>query len=828
MFVLFSAFLSTGQAGEAIIPSPPKSHTEKITESRKKYSINMKGNLDFENSSTRNCSNWEIAFQPNISLTIENTGKTLVRNPKIIVNGKRNWCNMEEVLAEALKDAQNEQEKIYLLWDFMRKNRYHDSPVFGHASADELHDPVKMLNIYTGGLCDDAGSCGSSLYYHAGFNSEKNGEDPYVRCLHGHMMCEVFYDGDYQFMDIDEDVFYLDRENEKPVSGDVVCRDHDLAKRERHYGPIFQGWQTGESAASLFGIDDASTKRIVAGHKMDITLRPGEKLVYSWDNIGKLASEKPDLSRRFYGNSKLIYTPPFELLDVCAESVKDVVLVKDGEIGVVGCSEDAHIIYKINTPYVICGGEIQAKFSADVAASLRPASGRDRERPLRPANTDLTLEPTNKFCLSISFDCENWEKIWEGTGDNELTLPTDEFLKVREASPKYQYFIRVELSSALETHGAKLGSLTINTDIMASPLALPRLQLGENKIAYTDETEEPHEVGVTHCWRECDSVHPLEAPNQPEYPADKSVVRDSILTFKWQPVPNCKRYHIQVSRYSDMKIPYRPSFDTIIKETEFGIPFTGIFSPDETYYWRLRADDKNGVWSEWSDIWKFSWDGPRVPIDVKKEIQGNRIIISWKPNPRGNKPIYYEVYGSDEKGFSISKEPYEVMGLGKCEANYVGRTVETKMLVVAPDAVGSNVNKTFYRVVAVDKNGTESGPSDYVEMPHPFVYSSLLAGPEVPAYAKVGENYSYTPKYLASLGDLQHRYEEPHKKFWEEEEYSHELLEAPGWLNFAPKTGALSGVPKDNDVGTSTVSLKIFNQFGREVVHSYQLLVRHN
>ena len=821
MFVLPCTFLSIGQSDEGIIPSPPKSHTEKITESKREYSINMGGNLDFDNSSTRHCSNWEVAFQPNISLTIENSGKTLVRHPKIIVNGKRNWGSMAEILAEALKDTQNEQEKIYLLWDFMRKNRYHDSPVFGHASANELHDPAKMLNIYAGGLCDDAGSCGSSLYYHAGFNSEKGGKDPFVRCLHGHMMCEVFYDGDYQFMDIDEDVFYLDRENDKPVSGDAVSRDHDLAKRERHYGPIFQGWQTGESAASLFGNDDSTTKKNVSGHRMDITLRPGEKIVYRWDNIGKLAAEKPGLSRRFYGNSKLIYTPSFESLKIGAESVKDIASVIDGEIGVVGGSPDSYIVYKIDTPYVICGGEIQAKFrSTNVAASLRPTNAHETPS-LKQGAQDIRLQSgRNRFGLSISFDGENWEKIWEGTEDAELTLSIDEFLKVQEAPPKYQYFIRVELASAPETHGAKLVSITCSTDIMASPLALPGLQLGKNRVVYTDETEEPHEVTITHCWQECDNVQPPEAPAQPEYPPDKSVIRDSILTFQWQPVPNCKRYHLQVSRYPDIKIPYRPSFDTIVETTEFGVPFTGIFSPDETYYWRLRGQDENGVWSEWSAIWQFSWDGPRVPIEVEKEVQGNRIMISWQPNPRGNRPVYYEVYGSDEKGFSISKEPYEVMGLGRCEANYVGRTIDTKMLVVAPDAVGVNVNKPFYRVVAVDQNGTESGPSDYIEMPNPFVYSTPIT------IAKVGEDYSSTPQYLVSLGDLQHRYEEPHKKFWEKEEYSYELLAAPGWLDLDPKTGALNGTPTGDDVGTCTVSLRIFNQFGGEFVYAYQLTVR--
>ena len=74
----------------------------------------------------------------------------------------------------------------------------------------------------------DSGMVGSALYRVAGFDQEL----PFVRALHGHMMCEVWYDGDYQFMDIDQDTFYLDWYNDKPVSGDTVARDHYLAMRE--------------------------------------------------------------------------------------------------------------------------------------------------------------------------------------------------------------------------------------------------------------------------------------------------------------------------------------------------------------------------------------------------------------------------------------------------------------------------------------------------------------------------------------------------------------------------------------------------------------------
>ena len=93
MFVLLSTFLSTDKSSNVIVPSPSKYHTEAISENRREYLINMGGNLDFENSSTRKYSDWEVAFQPNISLIIENTGNTPVRNPKIIINDKGNCCH---------------------------------------------------------------------------------------------------------------------------------------------------------------------------------------------------------------------------------------------------------------------------------------------------------------------------------------------------------------------------------------------------------------------------------------------------------------------------------------------------------------------------------------------------------------------------------------------------------------------------------------------------------------------------------------------------------------------------------------------------------------
>jgi hypothetical protein len=359
----------------------------------------------------------------------------------------------------------------------------------------------------------------------------------------------------------------------------------------------------------------------------------------------------------------------------------------------------------------------------------------------------------------------------------------------------------------------------METDVVASPLALPRLRVGRNEVVYRDESKTPHEVTITHEWRESSTIEPLAPPPEPVYPKPAAVCRDSILTFRWPAVEGAELYHMQVSRRPDLRLPYRPSFDRMHKTNEFGVPFTGIFSPGEDYYWRVRCRDGHGIWGDWSPVWSFSWEGPRVPVNVRRTIRDQEITLHWEPNPRGARPVCYEVYGSNEKGFSISKEPYEVQGLGKVDGNLVGETEGTQMCVVAPEADKPNMNKTFYRVVAVDGHGTQSGCSDYAEMPHPFVYSQPVEK------ANVGKPYGYQVRTLVSLGDYQHRYKEPCKGFWQREEHQFELVEGPAWLKLDANTGALSGQPREEDAGEHRVSVRVKNQFDGQMSQSFLLQV---
>ena len=780
----------------------PKKHVEVIRTSRHEYAITLGGNVDYENSHTRHNGGFATAFQPNISLTIENTGDTPVFWPKLIANGVRDWSTYDSLLEDFTRGATNDQEIAYFIWQTARENRYHCSPLF---ADNEFHDPVKMFNSYGLNLCDDMGYCGCSLFKHAGLGKPKYSIDPKVRCLHGHMMCEAVVNDEHQFIDIDESVFYLDRECDHPVSGDACARDHDLVRREVQYGPVFGGWQNGESNAALFGNDDGVTHGFLRGHEMSYTLRPREKAIFRWDNIGKYACQSEKWNHRppHFGNSKFVYRPRLapEHYKEGIQDEADIIPATAEGAQLAGASENAHLTYAIAIPWVICGGTLRAEF--------------------------MGLSATDKFALDVVLDEKTSTRVWEGAGPGQVSakVSIDEALQPHLSPAKYKYLIVVTLASGDEKRGANLKSLQMDTDVMAAPLSLPRLRRGVNTFVYTARRPDTlvgqtpgHEVTITHEWQECHEITPPPPPSEPDYPPSGATIRDSIVTLKWPGVEGCKTCHIQVTRREDFRIPYRPAYDVIINATEWCVPYTGMFAPDTTYYWHLRARDKWGVWSEWSPAWTFRWEGLRVPVNVRKEVVDEGIVLRWQPNPRGAHPVAYDVYGSDEKGFSVHKEEYESYKRGKVPANFLAHTADTFMLVVSPEPTHENMNRCYYRVVAIDEHGTESICSDYVEMPHPHFWS------KPPTHAEVGKAFSYQPGIISSLNDVQHHYEKPNQKLWDIEQNTFALRLGPKWLKIDEKTGEVSGTP--DAPANPRIEIEVRNQFGGGAVQAFDITVQ--
>jgi hypothetical protein len=276
--------------------------------------------------------------------------------------------------------------------------------------------------------------------------------------------------------------------------------------------------------------------------------------------------------------------------------------------------------------------------------------------------------------------------------------------------------------------------------------------------------------------------------------------------FRW-PAPRgvIADYHFELSDRPDMRWPLSPNFSKLISKTadrskaQYTLPHGGLLTVDRKYYWRVRAKNEKGVWGPWSATWNFTPRGPAPPTDVELAVDRDRgtAVLRWKANPNGRRPTRYRVYGSDEKGFTVSDAPYRaVVGVSKevpadRPANFVAEVTTTETAVLGAGVKLPNVNRAYYRVVAVDDKGERSGPSDFAEAPRPFLWSRPVTG------ARVGAEYRYALGTVRSLGDLRARVVGGKEtlSYWDVERPRFALRQGPAWLKMDEQTGVLSGVP---------------------------------
>jgi len=822
---------------ESIEGDREKKHEEIITSGSHEYKIEMAGEVD--GVMTRmpiSYGAYYQGWQPNRFMRLENVGDTDVLNPWITVNGKRNWQTLKEIAEEATAGCTTDRDKARAIWEFQRNHRFHAC-----TWDTECDDAVKVYNIYGYTLCGNDANVISDLWKAAGLKTRQGYPV-------GHVVAEAFYDGEYHLLDGDEHAIYLRRDNETIASEAEIVRDHDLVKRTHTYS-IGQGdnRETDEFSASLYGYE--GERRGERGgqstHTMAYTLRPGESIEWRWDHIGKqytAGTEPPDgkwhkdgegdlavWGERAYDNMRngiMRYAPDLEspIYRRGLASEDNIAAVwEDGVRPAIHpgkADQPAHVTWRIASAYVIAGGKIRARFHR--------------------------ASPEDMLRVKLSRDGKEWETIWTSVGQTALSVRQevvfDDKLSPR-GLPQYEYFVQVEMEAKTGKGDVGINSVEFVTDVQMSLLGLPELKLGENLVRYTDETEGTRQVRITHSWVERTAWRRPGAP-RPVIPADGAIVEGTLARFRWDPPDDpgsseVEDYHFQLSNRQDIRWPMSPNFDKLVSKTasrgktEWVVPYVGLLNPDTDYYWRVRAKNADGVWGPWSEVSSFRCAAPGVPINVRAIADENAgtVILAWDANPEGRKPVIFKVYGSDEKGFTVSDAEYMVvMGRGFCKdmdefnskddvpysqntvktpPNLITTTEENGLTVVGPELSLPNTNKAFYRVVAVDENGNESGPSDYAEFPRPFIYSRL------PERVRSGQPFTHKLGVIASIGDL--KCKEGYKAaFWDREYLSFELIHATEWLKIDPQTGELSGTPGSVEQAASLfdVAVRVTNSKG--------------
>ena len=743
-------------------------HVQEIRAGKLVYTVVQGGTMD-----GRNCRSpqgvwtpFEQTWESNRSVRMENVGESDVVNPWL-VSGDRDLRSVSAVVARAIEPGMSDQEKAMALWWQQVQLRFHYP-----GDNRELLSPVKTLNIYGHNTCGNDSICMAGLWKAAGLKVAP-------ARLVGHCVTQVFYDGAWHLFDGDMHSLFLLRDNETIAGEQDLVRDHDLIKRTHTQGILRRQGRAGdewEASIYVFEGEVKGDRDADRSSSMNMTLRPGEALVWRWGH-----TEPP----KFFGpsehkfpericNGLWEYSPDFsrDLWRKGADRVESIVSTEDGLTA--EAEKRGEVVWTIRSPYVIVGGRLEID------------------------GIDAAFE--------ISWDAKNWEK----TGSN-----LDAFFPATGAA-RYTYHLRCRLEGK-----ARLRKLGIVNDLQMAPLSLPEMGIGENQFTYSDSSagsaDSNTQLKITHEWVERSASAPPAAPAAPIAPANQGEAEGTAIAFQWKPAvdPDGDKiadYHFELSARPDMKWPLSMSFAKLISRTSdagsarYTLQAPGELNPDREYYWHVRAKDEHGVWGRWSETWRFTPRGPAPPLNVTLDYDAakNRGTLRWAPNPLGRKPARYRVYASDEKGFSVSDSPFDVSGgvydfrrqeatkpPTQFPANFLADTSDTQLDVLGAEVALAEGNKAYYRVVAVDERGNRSGPSDYAAAPRPVIVSNPSQ------QASTSAEYRSQVRAIRSLGDVRMRYIEGRKmmNFWDAEQLQFQIEKGPPWLSIDEATGQLSGRP---------------------------------
>lgn len=209
----------------------PREHRQAIAASPHAYLVNVGGTLDEFNTAQYPKTygtgrRLESGFQPNHYLVLENAGPGDVVNPRIVIDGRRDWYSAQTILARVLKPGMTDADKALAIWAFAADiavqchennrrvgalhpdNRSHPS----RNEFQERGDPVRAANTYYCSGCQYGATTCAVLARAAGLASRCVWMCPFDQ-YEIHCVAEVFCGARWRLLDPEARAFYLESDN---------------------------------------------------------------------------------------------------------------------------------------------------------------------------------------------------------------------------------------------------------------------------------------------------------------------------------------------------------------------------------------------------------------------------------------------------------------------------------------------------------------------------------------------------------------------------------------------------------------------------------------
>ena len=788
---------------------------EVIHKNKFDYTIDLRGTLD---SAITYCTGingveWPRSFfEPDLSYTISNTGSVPVKNPRIYLEGQPDFYSLETMLKWIVpRSNMTDEEKAFSVWDFVRKYagwvgagdgmRACYWP-FGHWGIS--HPYITVTEKFNG--YGAPGACGDWSAYVCRFARDAGLKSQQASVSH-HVASFVWYEGqDHYFESIGSVIagwsphfgsFCLQPDN-KSISGykDII-RDPWLMHRmgdlgscsftTPHHPEVF----SNPEKHTFFSKPDDPCLNGYLGWKdnsnLGIVLRPGEKITRRYEFLGYNGTGKSAIE--CIVNGEVVYDVDFSTPEA-KFAVEDAsnVEVREGALRLIDVAKPGSFVLRTRspTPLLIARGTL---------AGVRKKA---EDQITLSFNFDYDLP---KMCKP---SIKGWQTFWKSECLGEFNEPftvtsLEEFRDYEHKGrlhpfPPRTYELQFRLSSSNSGH-VEIKRFQLVSINQTSVKLLPHLNLGKNLFHYADDTDEQHEITLTHRWRESQFGKQPDVSVGPIFPENGTAVKGAEFTFCWQP-PDDKggaeiiNWQFEASTRPDFAWPITPRYDRWINKAkpEMENLDPTSFRPHVTYYWRVRAMNADNIWGPWSQAWKFQCAMPGTCRNVKTKVEGRQVILSWDPPLDGTPPVKYEIYASDEPGFVPRYKPAEwIKDNGKPPtmepANVFLTASKPQAIVVGAKLEGESANKCYFRVAAIDVNENRGCPGDFVSAPHPFIFT------EPNVIAKASELYHYAPKMILSHGNM--------IGFPPEDMPKWSLKTAPQWIKIDPVTGVITGIPTE-------------------------------
>lgn len=427
----------------------------------------------------------------------------IVSHVKVLSDKVPDVSSMEAWKQAFIRDDMTDAEKALAVWQTAVAFRHQDAPPNEYLQSEgNVHDAIKMFNVYGYNMCCCASATVEQLARYVGLEARGYG-------ITAHSVPEVYYDGAWRLLDASLIAYFPKPDGqlaglEEMVTGvrawladhpDLKGNDAKLREFMRNGGwrngpdilsrcPFYDdnGWLPAATHGWYSTMQEFDTDSFIyeygysQGYQVNIQLRPGERLIRNWSNKGlhvnmidggapgclngtvgqgdlRYAPRYDDIAPGRIGNGTLEYDvplgdPDFRLSALTFENLTSAVAVDDPE-------DAGTLVLRMPSSYVYLGGEMVYEATVGEGGSVT-----------------VLLSDSNGL---------DWKPI------NELRAPAERAVVLTPwVFRRYDYLLKFVLNG----ERTQLNMLQLTHDIQHSQRALPALGQGANTIAFSAAPQE--------------------------------------------------------------------------------------------------------------------------------------------------------------------------------------------------------------------------------------------------------------------------------------------------------------------------------------------------